>query len=286
MDTFAPNYSVTIKSLTLTFSCTTTRCLLSWHVKRSGTLCCKNLSALSIRNALQSIESSIQVQFSKFLYMLNTLYYQYNTSEQMLSLPYIWRKDKIKWSAFEIQQGLEHHLVSLGMHVHTLPQWIIIVYYVNYICLHKQLVNTSISHLSPPPPWQQQMQQQTTTGNTFKSQVTGRKYHIRNNISCKIKNLVYLISCRECGLQYVGETEHPPRQDEWTLLQHKNKEDIKTSLQLTFANCGRPASEGDQEDPQEQHTVEKRERESFWIFTIRMLSHHGLYLVWMSDVTV
>ena len=95
-------------------SCTTTRCLLDQHVKISGTLCCKNLSALGIRNALQSIEFSIQVQFSKFLYMLNTLHYQYNTTELMLSLPYIWHKDK--WSAFEIQQGLEHHLVSSGMH--------------------------------------------------------------------------------------------------------------------------------------------------------------------------
>ena len=126
------------------FSCTTTRCLLGQHV----TLCCKNLSALGIRNALQSIESSIEVQFSKFLYMLNTLHYQYNTTELMLSLPYIWRKDK--WSTVEIQQGLEHHLVSSGMRMHTLPQWIIIVYYyVNYNCLRKQLVNTSISHLPP-----------------------------------------------------------------------------------------------------------------------------------------
>ena len=141
MDTFAPNYSVTVKGLTLTFSCTTAPCLLGQHIKISGTLCCKILSALGIKNALQTIESSIQVQFSKFLYMLNTLHYKYNTSEQMLSLPY-------KWSAFEIQQALEHHLVSSGMRMHTLPQWIIIVYYyVNYNCLHKQLVNTSISHL-------------------------------------------------------------------------------------------------------------------------------------------
>ena len=63
-------------------------------------------------------------------------------------------------------------------------------------------------------PRQQQMQQrckccqQMPTGNTFKSQVTGRKYHIRNKISWKIKNLVYLISCRKCSLQYVRETEN------------------------------------------------------------------------------
>ena len=75
------------------------------------------------------------------------------------------------------------------------------------------------------------------TGNTFESQVTGRKYHIRNNISCKIK---------KSGLSHIMQEvqptvcqrngEHPPRQDEWTPLQHKNKENRKNQLQPTFAN--------------------------------------------------
>jgi len=45
----------------------------------------------------------------------------------------------------------------------------------------------------------------------------------------------------------------------------------------TGPHCGGPASEGDQEDPPEQHTVEKRERE-LPIFTIRTLSPHRLNL--------
>jgi len=44
--------------------------------------------------------------------------------------------------------------------------------------------------------------------NTFRSKSTGRQYNIRAPITCKSKNLVYLISCRRCGLQYVGETEN------------------------------------------------------------------------------
>ena len=46
------------------------------------------------------------------------------------------------------------------------------------------------------------------TTNTFKSYNTGRRYNIRTSMTCKSANLVYLISCRKCGLQYVGETEN------------------------------------------------------------------------------
>ena len=71
--------------------------------------------------------------------------------------------------------------------------------------------------------------------------------------------------------------ERPPHQDERTRLQHKKKENRKRScspLLPTGPDRGGPASEGDREDPQEQHTVEKRERESFQIFTFRTLSSH------------
>ena len=53
--------------------------------------------------------------------------------------------------------------------------------------------------------------------------------------------------------------ERPPRQDERTPLQHKNKENRKKNCSPLLPTGGL-ASEGDQEDPQEQHTV-KRERQ-------------------------
>ena len=46
------------------------------------------------------------------------------------------------------------------------------------------------------------------TCSTFRSQITGRQHNIRSNITCKTKNLIYLISCKKCGLQCVGETEN------------------------------------------------------------------------------
>ena len=42
----------------------------------------------------------------------------------------------------------------------------------------------------------------------FSSTVTGRKYHIRTteNLNCDSSNLIYLLQCNNCSLQYTGET--------------------------------------------------------------------------------
>jgi len=34
-------------------------------------------------------------------------------------------------------------------------------------------------------------------------------YRVRAAFTCKTRNVVYMIQCRKCGLQYVGKTENP-----------------------------------------------------------------------------
>ena len=43
---------------------------------------------------------------------------------------------------------------------------------------------------------------------TFTSTVTGRKYHLNvgEDVSCASSNLIYLLQCNYCKLQYVGQT--------------------------------------------------------------------------------
>ena len=46
-------------------------------------------------------------------------------------------------------------------------------------------------------------------GNTFTSNVTGRTYDVSSPgmcMNCGTKSVIYLISCKKCGVQYVGET--------------------------------------------------------------------------------
>ncbi len=44
-----------------------------------------------------------------------------------------------------------------------------------------------------------------TTGRVTSTSI-GRSYTCLKNITCKSDNLVYLITCKQCGLQYVGQT--------------------------------------------------------------------------------
>jgi len=45
-----------------------------------------------------------------------------------------------------------------------------------------------------------------TVSKTFKSSSTNSKFWLRTNVSCKSNNIVYLITCKKCNKQYVGET--------------------------------------------------------------------------------
>jgi hypothetical protein len=43
-------------------------------------------------------------------------------------------------------------------------------------------------------------------GKWFRSCRTGKRFQVRGAVTCTTRNLVYLIGCRKCNLQYVGET--------------------------------------------------------------------------------
>ena len=47
------------------------------------------------------------------------------------------------------------------------------------------------------------------TNDTFASSVTGERSKLKLRASSKMFNVIYLIQCRRCGLQYVGETGLP-----------------------------------------------------------------------------
>ena len=43
----------------------------------------------------------------------------------------------------------------------------------------------------------------------FSSRVTSERFKLKLHASCKTSNVIYLIHCRRCGLQYAGETGQP-----------------------------------------------------------------------------
>ena len=47
------------------------------------------------------------------------------------------------------------------------------------------------------------------TTDVFTSHTTGEQFKVKGRASCKSYNIIYLIQCRRCGHQYVGETGQP-----------------------------------------------------------------------------
>ena len=47
------------------------------------------------------------------------------------------------------------------------------------------------------------------TADKFASSMTGEHFKLKLLASCKTSNVICLIQCRRCGLQYVGETGQP-----------------------------------------------------------------------------
>ena len=41
--------------------------------------------------------------------------------------------------------------------------------------------------------------------NQFKSTMTGKIYQCEHNVDCGSINIIYLITCKKCGIQYVGQ---------------------------------------------------------------------------------
>ena len=120
------------------------------------------------------------------------------------------------------------------------------------------------------------------TCSTFRSQITGRQYNIRSNISCKMKSLVYLISCKKCSLQNVREE----MDNTLHVRMNGHRSDIrtrKTEKPVTAHFCQLDHTMEDLEvrGIEKIHRNSKqwrKEKERYWIFTLRTLSPHGLNL--------
>ena len=49
------------------------------------------------------------------------------------------------------------------------------------------------------------------TGVTFRSSTTNQEFRVKATADCRTKNVVYLIECARCSIQYIGETENALR---------------------------------------------------------------------------
>lgn len=73
--------------------------------------------------------------------------------------------------------------------------------------------------------------QHIITSTTFQSHTNGRRHATRGSIRCDTTNVVYLITCAACGMQYVGETSGSLRD---RLTQHRSTINTKKNTPVAL----------------------------------------------------
>lgn len=117
--------------------------------------------------------------------------------------------------------------------------------------------------------------------NNFRSNSTGRTYKLRASFTCKTRNVVYLIQCKKCGIQYVGETEKALH-----IRLNGHRSDVKTRKLEKPVAAHFNLPDHDISDLQimgierinTEYTRRRKERESYWIFELQCLAPRGLNL--------
>ncbi len=119
---------------------------------------------------------------------------------------------------------------------------------------------------------------------------TGRSYTALKNITCKSDNLVYLITCKKCGLQYVGQTYRTIAQrflghfndisnerhwkavgEHFNKTNHQGWSDCEISvLYFCSVNPGKP------NDINQRALKIRKSLERYWQFQLQTLSPKGL----------
>ena len=112
----------------------------------------------------------------------------------------------------------------------------------------------------------------------FQSSVTGKSYGITGKITCKSKNLVYVINCRKCKRQYVGETGHSLRE---RLSQHRSDIRLKknTAIGVHFNSEGHSHLDVKMipiEQFSENNSDVRRRKEKHWQKVLRSVYPEGL----------
>ena len=133
---------------------------------------------------------------------------------------------------------------------------------------------------------------------SFISNTTGQKYKPKNYeggyLDCRSENIVYLISCRVCRFQYVGETKNrlqtrfskhksDIRSGKSCQIIHKHFEESGHGLEncrilpIEKIDC-RPASHRDLSGSELERAIERfrLEREKFWISALQTAYPFGM----------
>ena len=120
----------------------------------------------------------------------------------------------------------------------------------------------------------------------FKSHSTGAHHKIRGHITCTTSNIMYLISCRIYGIQYIGETKKSLRK--WfygqrsTVKTHKLDTSCGPTLNLPNHSISDMILQGIEALANRRESV-RLSREKMWIRRVHTIHPHGLNVQERND---
>ena len=121
-------------------------------------------------------------------------------------------------------------------------------------------------------------------GNKFKSSVTKKEYKINFNFNCNSENVIYLLTCKVCNIQYVGTTitRFRDRFNQYksniNLYSQGRRGLMQERVISHFFEQNHNHTYLDIEVQVIDHCDpnDKERREEFWIFTLQTLQPNGL----------
>ena len=119
---------------------------------------------------------------------------------------------------------------------------------------------------------------------TFRSFVDKKAYKINHRFTCSNKCLVYLLSCKICGMQYNGQTKDEFRY-RWNNYKDNNQKSLRGEdhKQAGFLVLFQTAGHSDFINDTELRFFDKTDpsdltrRKDFWIDTVKTRYPRGLY---------
>lgn len=117
-------------------------------------------------------------------------------------------------------------------------------------------------------------------GSSFTSHVTGHTYNLRHNANCASNDVIYLITCKRCNVQYVGQTSQSISK-----RMNSHRFDICNFVDPAFSttvathfNLDRHSIDDFSFMPIDNvnHDLDRLCKETFWIHKLKTLNPDGL----------
>ena len=122
-------------------------------------------------------------------------------------------------------------------------------------------------------------QEHILESDSFKSHTTGAHHNIRGHITCTTSNIIYLISCRICGIQYIGETKNSLKKRFYghrsTVKTQKLDTPVGQHFNLPNHSISDMILQGIEALANRRESV-RLSREKMWIKRVHTIHPHGL----------